>query len=155
MGGSTFTLAGDFPATDYQQWRALADAALKGAPFDKLIQRVRGLEIQPLYTGADGNNGAEGWPGRAPYIRALRPDRRPWSIQQTYRHPDTAALNRAIVADLTHGVSAVELRLDAACRAGRDLSVHAPHGDGVPITGLGDLQAALATAFWMTSQPWV
>jgi methylmalonyl-CoA mutase len=47
----TLTLAADFPAADREAWRALAEAALKGAPFDKALTRrlAEGIVTQPIY----------------------------------------------------------------------------------------------------------
>ena len=47
-----FKIEDDFPAVSYEQWRALAEADLKGAAFDqKLVSHTHeGIDIQPLYT---------------------------------------------------------------------------------------------------------
>ena len=42
-------LAAEFPAATYDDWRALVAAALKGAPFERLIARsYDDLPIEPL-----------------------------------------------------------------------------------------------------------
>ena len=52
------TLAGVFPPATEEQWLALVDKVLKGAPLAKLESRTPGgLTVHPLYT-RDGSPGA-------------------------------------------------------------------------------------------------
>ena len=147
MVDATLSLAGDFPVQTESDWRALAEAGLKGRPLDKLTVRVGGLQVRPLYTGADAREGAEGWPGFAPYTRGAHPGRQTWTIHQAYRQPDLRALNREILTDLERGVMSIELELDGACRTGRDLRTEALQGDGAPIARVDDLELVLAGVY--------
>ena len=66
-------LAGEFPAATRDQWLALVDKVLKGAPFDKKLVTTTadGIAIQPLYTAADVATATDesGFPGTDPLIR--------------------------------------------------------------------------------------
>ncbi len=43
-------LAADFEPATYDQWRKLVDGVLKGAPFEKLVNKTYdGLTIAPIY----------------------------------------------------------------------------------------------------------
>ena len=48
-------LAAEFPAVSHAQWRALVEAALKGADFDKRLvsHTYDGLRVEPLYPRAE------------------------------------------------------------------------------------------------------
>src|SRR5687768_16551821 len=67
----------DSVAPAYARWRAMVDAELKGAVFDKkLVTRTfDGPALQPLYTRASvaGVCDLETKPGAAPYLRGVRP----------------------------------------------------------------------------------
>lgn len=108
-------LSAEFETPDETAWRALAEAALKGAPFEGLFgQTDDGVTILPLYRESDfpsGRDGA-GLPGQAPFIRgpATQRDRHvPWDIRTGYRHPDPRHTNLEILEDLTGGASSIEL----------------------------------------------
>ena len=57
---------------DEKAWRALVDAGLKGASWDKLTRKTAdGIEIAPLYRESDVATAADeaGFPGAAPFVR--------------------------------------------------------------------------------------
>jgi methylmalonyl-CoA mutase len=109
----------DFTTPTKEQWRALVDKDLKGAPFEKRLvtQLIEGLAIQPLYTKADAPEPTSlGLPGQAPFARGARAARNaatPWLIMPETRHPLVEEANRAILDDLKRGASGVVLRLSA------------------------------------------
>ncbi|MFD1926619.1 methylmalonyl-CoA mutase family protein [Sporosarcina siberiensis] len=50
-----------FQDTDYETWKEVALASLKGQPFDQLITKtIEGIDLQPLYTEADLLKQADG-----------------------------------------------------------------------------------------------
>ena len=51
-----FTIEDDFPAVSYEQWRALVEKDLNGAPFEKRLvtHTYEGIDIQPVYAQRDG-----------------------------------------------------------------------------------------------------
>ncbi|MEQ8435531.1 MAG: methylmalonyl-CoA mutase family protein [Oceanicaulis sp.] len=123
MTQSLHTFAGGFPAAGAAQWRREAEAALKGAPLEKLVRKtLDDIERGPLFTRDDlieaGDTGA---PGAAPFIRggvARRDEFLPWAIRQSVADPDPKAANQAILADLAGGVSEITLRLDPLGQTG-------------------------------------
>jgi len=109
-------LEDDFPAQNYESWRKLVDADLKGAPFEKrlLTKLIEGITVQPLYSADTVSNVALGFPGQAPLVRGGSPlgaTQSGWQIIQEHRHPDPAAANAAISDDLARGASSVLVRL--------------------------------------------
>ncbi len=137
-------IASDFPATTYEAWRTAVEAELKGAAFEKKLvsQTFEGIAIQPLYTddGWPSAGDLSGFPGFVPTTRGNRVlgnAATGWDIRQEHLHPDPAEANRAILEDLTHGVSSIQLRLDAAVCAGLD-------GDAREAAGLCGLDGVMA-----------
>lgn len=122
-----FTIRDDFPAVDYDQWRAMAEGTLGGVAFDrKLVTRTyEGIDLQPLYTRRDGSaeENRSGLPGLPPYIRGARPAgsvQTGWDLRQEHAHPDLDASREAIDEDVRGGVTSLLIRLDYAARNGLD-----------------------------------
>lgn len=145
-------IAGLFPAPDYAAWRALVDADLKGASFERRLvtHTYEGLHIQPLYTAQDLPPASSLRSGEPPFTRAATPlGNAPsgWSIRQERAEADIAHANNALRDDLEGGVQSVVLRLDACARAGLD--PRHPAGailcgtDGIAAYSLADLDALL------------
>lgn len=96
-------LAAPFGEPSAQAWDALVEKTLKGASADSLVSRTRdGLEVQPLYREAPA----------APVRKAPAAGRPPWDIRASIRHPDPAAANREVLADLNGGAASVLIKLD-------------------------------------------
>jgi methylmalonyl-CoA mutase len=94
-----FPLAAEFPEASREDWRRLVAAALKGAPFEKLISRTYdGLHIEPLY-GRDRN--AAPIPGRAPGA--------PWQVLARVDHPDPAVANAEARHEIANGATGLSL----------------------------------------------
>ncbi|WP_040618670.1 methylmalonyl-CoA mutase subunit beta [Rhodovulum sp. PH10] len=96
----TLSLAAAFPPATREQWLALVDGALKGAPFEKKLvsKTYDGLRIEPLYP-AD----------RAAVPVAARASGAPWQVMQRVDHPDPAAANAEILSDLANGATGLSL----------------------------------------------
>ncbi|MCK4872696.1 MAG: methylmalonyl-CoA mutase small subunit [Phycisphaerales bacterium] len=152
-----FTLSDDFEPATYEDWLALVDEDPAGASFQRrLVTRMyEGIAIQPLYMqrGRPGEGGrdASELAGLPPYTRGGRATGNAvggWDIRQVHGNADLAALNRAILDDIRGGVTSIELRLDAAGRAGLDPSDPRASDlagrDGAMIYCLSDMDAALA-----------
>jgi methylmalonyl-CoA mutase len=124
MADPTLSLAADFPDQDEARWRTLAEAALKGAPWERLVNRtLDAIPIQPLYRATDFASAADaaGLPGQAPFTRgstAARDRYLPWDIRQPVGGPDPAEANRLALADLERGVSSIELLVSGTARPG-------------------------------------
>src|SRR5262249_22471686 len=91
--------AADFAPGAHADWLKLVAAALKGAPFEKLVARTHdGLRIAPLYSGkADARPLAARAPGTA------------WQVMQRVDHPDPAAANVEALHDLENGANGLAL----------------------------------------------
>lgn len=150
-----FQLGDDFPPVAYETWKKLAEADLKGVPFEKkLIGRTHeGIDLQPLYTEETAPTAGDpaGLPGFVPFLRgtrALGQALRGWDIRQQHTHPDPAEVNRLIRDDLAHGVNSIQLRFDAASSFGLDADdprAASLYGrDGVMLYTAGDVDRALA-----------
>jgi methylmalonyl-CoA mutase len=123
MSKAAFSLAGEFPPARREDWLRLVSAALKGAPFEKLVARTRdGLAIEPLYSA---RRDAQSVPGRAPGA--------PWQILQRVDHPDPAAANEQARHDLENGANGLNLVFAGSSGA---------NGYGVPAS-----EAAIARVF--------
>jgi methylmalonyl-CoA mutase len=143
----------EFPTPSYEEWRTAAEAALKGAAFEKqLITRTHeGIDLQPMYrvedTTALPHMGT--MPGFAPYVRgteALGYQQVPWGVSQEIGDATPEGFNQALTADLKRGQTVVNMRLDVATLLGEDADV-AEAGivgnGGVSISSLDDLGKAL------------
>ncbi len=121
-----FALAGAFADADPAHWRALAEKALAGAPFETLIGHTPdAIPVRPVYTSAD-------WP------HAREPAPSPpagWDSRQIVSRPTPREANGEILADLMGGATSIELRLDRGDRRG--------DGRGVALGSIEDFAAAL------------
>ena len=151
---SEFTIADDFPAISYQQWRSLVEEDLKGAPFEKkLVTRTyEGIDIQPVYTRPDTATVCDpnGLPGEMPFVRGSQTPEVALGgadLRQEYFHPDPAETNKQIRADLAGGVTSIQLHFDQAASQGFDPDEMAVAellvADGVMAHSLCDLEATL------------
>ena len=149
-----FTIQDDFPPVGYDEWRVLAEEALHGAPFDrKLVTHTyEGIDVQPIYTRRDLPSEKDwlGFPGLAPFVRGSKPLGSVisgWDVRQEYAHPDRAAANREILADLAGGTTSLLLRLDDAARRGLDpdheAAVDLAGRHGMMLYSTDDFDAAL------------
>jgi methylmalonyl-CoA mutase len=102
------TLAADFPQVTAAQWRALVDASLKGADYDKrLVGRTAdGLRVEPIYPRAV----AGGVVARAGLGQ-------PWGVCQRVDHPDAAQANALALADLDGGADHLTLAMEGSAAA--------------------------------------
>ncbi len=136
MTDSIHPLAEGFEAVDAAGWRAMAETALNGAPFDRLVRKtLDGIARGPLFTADHrADAGEAGAPGAAPFIRGGAVERDPflpWQIRQTIDIPDPRQANAALLTELNGGVSEIALKLD-------------PHGaQGVAARTVSELQTVL------------
>ena len=152
---SEFTIQDDFPAVGYDEWRAVVEDALKGAPFErKLVTHTyEGIDVQPIYSRQDrsSEDAAIGFPGFAPFIRGSQPlgkVMQGWDLRQEHTHPDLAEANRAILDDLEGGATSVLLKLDSAAQTGIDVGDDTANQlmghEGLMVYSVNDLDRALA-----------
>ena len=118
------TLAGVFPQPSEDQWLALVDKVLKGAPLSKLHSTTPdGIDLAPLYTRATSPGGADeaGLPGHAPFTRGTHDGSRAeaaWGIRAPITAADPVDANRIALRELERGATSLELHFDAAFRSG-------------------------------------
>ena len=113
-----------FPEPTEADWHALVEKALKGKGPEALERQTRdGITIKPLYREPDYPSAQDpaGATGTAPYIRGTTERKDaflPWDIRQVVSHPKPKAAHDELIADLEHGVSSVELRIDTSGERG-------------------------------------
>lgn len=141
-----------FAASTPEEWRAAADALLKGAPFDKVMRTPtpEGITLEPIYRREilDGLPGVNSLPGQDNYLRGTKPAGyrgTPWEIAQEIPYGDASSFNHALLADLARGQNGVNVLLDLATMNGRDPDT-APAGDvcacGLSLASLADITRA-------------
>ncbi len=144
----------DFPPHSYEQWKDAAVKLLKGASFEKklLTPLAEGITLRPLYRAQDveGVEHLGTLPGLPPYVRGGRAagyGGARWAVSQELAAATPEELNAIALADLGRGVSELNIRLDAATRAGKDAS-HAEAeqigAGGLSLSTLADLDRALS-----------
>jgi methylmalonyl-CoA mutase len=135
--------ASALPPVTLEEWRAAAEAGLKGRPFAKLVTTTHErIDIQPLYVAASRSEAADpGLPGAPPYRRGTVPVRHGWRVCQEHTLAEPRASAEAVRADVDGGGSAVWLRCDRAVRLGG--AADAVAGDGLVATGVADLLTVL------------
>ena len=151
MSDTELSLASEFPALTESEWRALAEASLKGPSLDRLQSRTYdGITLAPIYARANApvDEATRGLPGAPPFVRGatvLGNAASGWDIRQCLVEGGLAELNRVALDELERGATSLELVWDRAGRAGLDPDVHgADVGiDGVSISCLADLDRAL------------
>ena len=107
--------------------RGELDAQRLAALYDRVLRTPthEGLTLEPLYTAADAPApGAEGMPGRMPFVRGAHADRADggWDVRQAVVvHGDGAGAVGAALQELEGGADSVELDLRDARRIDADL----------------------------------
>jgi methylmalonyl-CoA mutase len=127
-----------FEPPTIEAWLKLVERDLAGAPFDKrLVKKVSGLDVRPLYVRADETADGPGLPGFAPFTRgdsALGASEAGWDVRQETTHADPAAAGRAVLDELNGGATSIAL------------TIKANRSEGVDLAGLADLEVALEHA---------
>lgn len=152
--GSPERLLAEFPLPTYDEWRAAAEALLKGAPFEKkLITRTpEGIELQPIYRREDVAHLPQlhELPGAGSRARGSRPEGqvgRGWDVSQELPLATPEEFNAAALHDLERGQSELNIPLDLATLAGRDPDQARP-GEvgacGLSLATLADMEKAFA-----------
>lgn len=96
---SDLPFASEFPPASREDWLALVDKVLKGAPFERLRSKTYDdLSIEPIYARAADAQPIAGRTAGAP-----------WQILQRVDHPDPAAANAEALHDLENGASGLSL----------------------------------------------
>ena len=132
MTASDMPYASAFPPVEEARWRELATAALKGAPFERLVAKTYdGTAVQPLYAPA----AAAPQPGRA--------HSGPWAILARVDAADPKTANELALTDLENGAGGLQLAFAGSAGA---------YGFGLPATEAA-IEAALAGVFLHARAP--
>ncbi len=147
-------LLSEFPSASAADWRAVVEAELKGAPYDKKMFSAtpEGITLRPIYRAEDlaAVSHLGGYPGGAPFVRGTRAGGyagRPWEVSQAITARSPAEFNDAARTYLERGLTAVNMVLDRATRGGLDADWARPEEvgvGGISIATMGDLERALA-----------
>jgi len=143
----------EFASTPFAAWKAQVETELKGVPYDKkLVTKTwEGIDLQPIYNAADiaGLEHLRAKPGFGQLARGSSCDGyavESWEVSQELPYPGPREFSNAARHDLARGLTALNLNLDHATRAGLDPD-SAIEGDvgkgGVSIATLRDLSVAL------------
>jgi len=102
-----------FPPATRQDWLALVEASLKGAPLDRLRSKTAdGIVVEPLYRDREDAPRLDARP--AP---ALDPEQ-PWDLRAIIAHPDPARAAEQALEALENGGGSLLLRIDPQGRDG-------------------------------------
>lgn len=120
-------LLDEFTVPAYEEWLALVEDQLKGAPFEKKLvsQTAEGISIQPIYLRKDVQNLASQLspPGQFPFVRGTNASGNTyesWAISQANRFPTAEAFNQIASRDIANGLTSLQITLDDAGRGGQD-----------------------------------
>lgn len=107
-----------FPTANSDDWRALAQKAIKGADFEKtLVRRTEdGLVKGPLFTAADIKQSAPLLKSEGPHL-----DGRPWHIGALCDYPDIKTANLDLLEELKGGASSLLIDLGTENQPGVQL----------------------------------
>ncbi len=138
----------EFAIPSYDEWKAEAEAALKGAPFEKKLftKTYEGITLEPIYTPEHSAalQQAAGYPGLPEFLRntdAAGDIVEPWTIAQGVSALDPSTANEILKDELSRGGQGVNLSLNEGVKKGGDsASVSAK---GLLIATLADLEATL------------
>ena len=144
----------EFPAATPEQWREAAEKLLKGAPYEKIMERMtpEGIRLKPIFwkDALDSLPAAETQPGFDGYLRGTTASGyrgQPWEIAQELPYGTPTEFNDAAKADLMRGQDALNVILDIATLKGLDPD-SAQAGEvgacGLSIACLEDLKVAFS-----------
>jgi methylmalonyl-CoA mutase len=126
-------------------WQAAASREVKGK--DIVWHTPEGIEVRPLYTGADAQGVDPGLPGFAPYTRgpyASMYTGRPWTIRQYAGFSTAEESNAFYRRNLAAGQKGLSVAFDLATHRGYDSDHPRVTGDvgkaGVAIDTLDDMK---------------
>ncbi|MBJ6370224.1 methylmalonyl-CoA mutase [Sedimentitalea arenosa] len=136
--------------SDKDEWKALAEAELRGRSLDDLTwTTLEGIEVQPLYTADDlaGVNHLGSIPGAAPFTRGVKATMyagRPWTIRQYAGFSTAEESNAFYRRGLAAGQQGVSVAFDLATHRGYDSDHPRVVGDvgkaGVAIDSVEDMK---------------
>lgn len=141
-----------FAPSDHAAWKKVAEADLKGIPFEKKLvtKTYEGIDLQPIYTREHLEKlpALDQFPGLLRQLRgstASGNSSGAWLIAQGLSHPLAENYNKLLIDALNKGQNAIVLPLDLTTRSGLDADygeIGQTGKDGVSISGIGSLSRA-------------
>ncbi|MFG2457081.1 methylmalonyl-CoA mutase [Streptomyces sp. NPDC048523] len=135
------------PGGGADEWRTAVKGATQGA--EPLWETPEGIEVKPLYTGADleGLDFLETYPGVAPYLRGPYPTmyvNQPWTIRQYAGFSTAEESNAFYRRNLAAGQKGLSVAFDLPTHRGYDSDHPRVTGDvgmaGVAIDSIYDMR---------------
>lgn len=112
----------DFPAPNWDEWKALVVESLKGGDYDKLMKTrtYEGITLEPIYRKEDIQNldFPKSDPGQVPYVRGNDPQRlidQGWYVAQKQTEKDLTKLNKILKDELDRGLSMINFCMSSCC----------------------------------------
>lgn len=138
----------EFEPVSHAAWLKLVTDGLAGVPFDKkLVKRVAGLPLQPLYTREQqGAPDGAGLPGSAPFTRgtsALGASQEGWDVCAEIHHPLPEEAAKTAREELAGWATSLLLRI-AEPTSGPSTKEATKERAGIAIAHLADLRHALS-----------
>lgn len=138
----------EFSVPTYEEWKAAAIDALKGAPFDKKMytKNYEGITFEPIYTLADveNNTQAQTIPGADDFLRGTTAGgyiANPWKMAQGVDAVDPAEFNKLAKFELEKGATAITAVLAKSTKLGVAYTAD-EEGRGVAIQDAEDVKVA-------------
>ena len=117
----------EFPSSTAEQWREAAEKLLKGAPYEKVMERQspEGIRLEPIFWKEvlESLPAAGTQPGFDGYLRGTKASGyrvQPWEVAQEIPYGTPTEFNDAIKADMMRGQNALNVILDIATLNGLD-----------------------------------
>lgn len=115
MSQKSMRLSEIFPFPTYEEWKAAAEEALGGVPFEKklITKTYEGIDLQPIYSKEETKKlefMLENLPGEYPFLRSndrLGFKKEYWEIAQEIACPTPELFNKALLSDLERGQNSV------------------------------------------------
>lgn len=154
-GQKTGKLFDIFDKPTYEAWKAAASETLNGAPFEKKLctNTIEGIILKPIYNTEDVEVGEE-FPGQGSLLRGAYASgyaAEGWQIAQEMPYGTAEDFNKAILQDLSHGQTALNILLDIATQKGMD-PAEAKNCEvgacGLSLSSVEDLQKAFQGIVW-------
>ncbi|MCD8211533.1 MAG: acyl-CoA mutase large subunit family protein [Oscillospiraceae bacterium] len=137
----------EFEPPSYEKWKESAEAALKGAPFDKKMytKTYEGITLRPVYTLEDEVPENDVPPGCAPYVRgtdAAGYIKQPWKISQYVNAVLPEDANAALKEEIDRGSQVIHLALNRGTIECRD-ELNPEDKHGIHMVNLQDFQTTV------------
>jgi methylmalonyl-CoA mutase len=146
----------EFPEHTYEQWRAAAEALLKGAPFERLLvsKTYEDITIQPIYRREDiaGLEQCNDFPGTGSLVRGSHAQgflKAGWEVSQELKAASPAELNALIHEGINGGQSELNIAVGCGqaecCRGG--VAIHTVDDVKTALTGVA---IDAVSIYWQT-----